>query len=358
MEGNSMKNNIIFYQLFERETSTYTYLLGDPVSREAVIIDPVVEMVERDVKLIQELGLKLKYILDTHVHADHITGSGELRKLTDAQVALSSTYDLSCPDIHLEDGQELSFGGHIIKALSTPGHTNGCLSYQLYDMVFTGDVLLVRGCGRTDFQEGSSHKLFASVREKLFSLPDNTTVYPAHDYKGFTKTSIRTEKKYNPRLNLEISEEHFVEIMANLKLAYPKKIQEAVPANLVCGLPDKSIFIKHSFVDGISTVIPEDLHTKLGDLKVIDVRGNDEFNNELGHILNAELAPLGPVLDKKLDHENHNEEIVFVCRSGKRSAEATKLALKKGFENVYNLQGGMLRWKELNFPSERDRGGS
>lgn len=231
-----MNSDLVFQQLFEKETSTYTYLLADPDSLEAVIIDPVIEMIKRDTKLIEDLGLKLKYILDTHVHADHITASGELRKKTGALVGVSSAYDFTCPDLHLEDGQELKFGNFTIKAIHTPGHTNGCISYKINDMVFTGDTLLVRGCGRTDFQGGSSEQLFKSVREKLFTLPDETIVYPAHDYNGYTKTSIGDEKRLNPRLKLGISLEEFVDIMAHLNLAYPKKIQEAVPANLHCGI--------------------------------------------------------------------------------------------------------------------------
>ena len=231
-----MSDSIIFHQLFEKETSTYSYLLGDPQTKEGVLIDPVIEMVDRDVKLINELGLKLKYVLDTHVHADHITGSGEIKKRTGAQVGLSSAYKLACPDLRLEDNQELKFGKETIKVILTPGHTGGCLSYQIRNMVFTGDALLIRGCGRTDFQEGSSETLFQSVRDRLFSLPDETTVYPAHDYKGFTKTSILLEKQLNPRLNLDVTKERFIDIMEHLDLAYPKKIQEAVPANLQCGI--------------------------------------------------------------------------------------------------------------------------
>jgi sulfur dioxygenase len=231
-----MEKEIIFHQLFEKESSTYTYLIADPESNEAVIIDPVIEMVNRDLKLIEELGLNLKYILETHVHADHITASGELRKRTGAKIAYSSAYKMTCPDLHLEDGQELTFGKLTIKAIHTPGHTSGCLTYILDNLIFTGDALLVRGCGRTDFQEGSSEILFTSVREKLFNLPDETIVYPGHDYNGLTKTSIGLEKRLNPKLNLNVSKEEFFNIMANLKLAFPKKIKEAVPANLLCGL--------------------------------------------------------------------------------------------------------------------------
>lgn len=353
-----MNSNLIFHQLFEKETSTYTYLLADTETREAVIIDPVVEMVERDFQLIADLNLKLMYILDTHVHADHITGSGELRKKTGAKVGVSSSYDLSCPDLHLEDGQEIKFGRHTIKAIHTPGHTSGCLSYHVGDMVFTGDALLVRGCGRTDFQEGSSEKLFHSVRDRLFSLPENTTVFPAHDYKGFTKSSISLEKRLNPRLNVTISKEKFIDIMAELKLPHPKKIHEAVPANLQCGLPVKSEIAHTGTADGVLTLTPEDIFARLGHVKIIDVRGPDEFNNELGHIPNAELATLGPQLEEKLKHLDKSRELIFVCRSGKRSAEAARIAMSMGLEKAYSLEGGMLRWSELRYPIQRDMGGS
>ena len=353
-----MEANLIFHQLFDKDTSTYTYLLGDSGTCEAVLIDPVVEMVERDLQLLSDLGLNLKFILETHVHADHITGSGELRKRTGARVGVSSAYDMSCPDLHIDDGQEIKFGGFTIKALHTPGHTIGCLSYQLGNKVFTGDALLVRGCGRTDFQEGSSEKLFNSVREKIFALPDDTVVYPAHDYKGLSQTSVGLEKRLNPRLSLRVSRDEFINIMSNLKLAYPKKIQEAVPANLVCGLPDESRTLNPEIIGKVPTVTAEDLVSKRGHVKVIDVRGLDEFNNELGHIPHAVLATLGPQLEDFLRQEERNQEMIFVCRSGKRSAAATQLALSQGFENVYNLQGGMLRWNELKFPFARDMGGS
>ena len=353
-----MTEKLIFHQLFEKETSSYTYLLADSITKDAVLIDPVYEMVERDLQLLKDLSLNLKYVLDTHVHADHITGSGEIRKRTGAKVGVSSAYDMSCPDLHIEDGQEIRFGGFTIRSIHTPGHTSGCLSYQLGNMIFTGDALLVRGCGRTDFQEGSSEKLFQSVREKLFSLPDETIVYPAHDYKGFTHTSIGVEKRLNPRLKLELTRDDFVSIMASLKLAFPKKIQEAVPANLQCGLREDLGVPKTDSLDEVPTILAEDLARKLGQVRVIDVRGLDEFNNELGHIPNAVLATLGSELQEKLKSESHDQELVFVCRSGKRSGEATKIARSSGFTNVSSLEGGMLRWKELKLPFERDMGGS
>jgi len=228
-------DHVLFYQLFEAESSTYTYLIADPKTKEAAIIDSVKETLERDYQLIKELDLKLKYIIETHIHADHITGASELRRLTGAKIVLSKGSHLACADLLLDDGQELFLGDKKIKAIMTPGHTDSCMSYLFEGRLFTGDALLIRGCGRTDFQQGSSEKLFESVRNKLFALPDTTIVYPAHDYKGKTSSSIYEEKKFNPRLAETKTKSDFVKIMAELKLAYPKKINEALPANMACG---------------------------------------------------------------------------------------------------------------------------
>ena len=229
---------VLFRQLFESESSTYTYILADSESREAIIIDPVIETMERDLELLSQLKLQLKYILETHVHADHITSGGRLRQKTKAQIVLGEKSKLETADVLLKDGELLKCGSLIIKAIATPGHTDSCTSFYTGSMVFSGDALMIRGCGRTDFQQGSSATLFNSVREKLFSLPDDTLVYPGHDYKGRTCSSIREEKEFNPRLNLTKSETEFSEIMENLNLAPPKKIGVAVPANLKSGLVD------------------------------------------------------------------------------------------------------------------------
>ncbi|MBS1986065.1 MAG: MBL fold metallo-hydrolase [Bdellovibrionales bacterium] len=230
-----MSTTCLFRQLFDPETSTYTYLLADPVSREAAIIDSVREWAARDLKLIQELGLRLKYILETHVHADHITGAEELRKATGAQTAVSAAAGISCADLALREGDTLRLGGTLeIRVIGTPGHTDGCTSYVCAGRVFTGDSLLIRSAGRTDFQQGNPALLYKSIH-KLYALPDETVVCPAHDYQGRLASTIGEEKAFNERIAVSRSEADFVALMRGLKLSNPKKINEAVPANMACG---------------------------------------------------------------------------------------------------------------------------
>lgn len=225
----------LFRQLFDPESSTYTYIIADEESREAVIIDSVKTHKDSYLELLDELGLKLRWILETHVHADHITAAGELRDDTGATTAVGVNCGAECAMRQLQDGDKLEFGGEVIEVINTPGHTAGSVSYLWRDRVFTGDALLIGGCGRTDFQEGSAKTLYHSVTERLFTLPGETLVYPGHDYKGRTVSSIAEERNTNPRL-ADKSMEEFVEIMDNLNLARPKLIDEAVPANKVCGM--------------------------------------------------------------------------------------------------------------------------
>lgn len=233
----------VFRQLWDVESSTFTYLLGDAATRSAVLIDPVIEHVERDARVATELGLDLVYLLNTHVHADHITGTGLLkRKFPKAKSVLGlAGNDLAVADLKLKHGEVIKFGAQELEVRSTPGHTEGCVSYVWRTegdptpiAVFTGDALLIRGCGRTDFQGGSAKTLYRSVWEQILSLPDDTVVFSAHDYKGNTSSTVGEEKRFNPRLTK--SEAEFVDIMDKLNLPKPKKIDEAVPANRVCGL--------------------------------------------------------------------------------------------------------------------------
>lgn len=227
--------NLIFRQLFDHDTWTYTYLLADAATKEAVLIDTVKEQVERDLGILRELGLKLKYVLETHVHADHVTGAAKLRAATGAQAGLSKTAGVTCADIALEDAQELSFGSFKIKALTTPGHTDTCMSYYVEGMVFTGDTLFIRDVGRTDFQQGSNEKMFDSIRGKLFRLPKDTLVYPGHDYRGRMVSTIAEEEALNPKVGTSHSFDHFDAEMKAMKLGPPKRLHVAVPANLKCG---------------------------------------------------------------------------------------------------------------------------
>jgi glyoxylase-like metal-dependent hydrolase (beta-lactamase superfamily II) len=229
---------MIFRQLFDLETSTYSYLLADGDVREAVLIDPVLERIERDASLLRELELHLLYTLETHVHADHVTAASGHRDALGSKVAVGAATGVRNPDLLLRDGERLRFGRYELEVRATPGHTSGCVTYVEAGagVAFTGDALLIRGCGRTDFQGGDARTLFRSVRQRIFSLPDDTLLYPAHDYAGRCVTTVGEEKRWNRRLGLALSETRFVELMAALRLAYPKRIDVAVPSNLQCGV--------------------------------------------------------------------------------------------------------------------------
>lgn len=227
---------MIFRQLFDRTSCTYTYLLADEATREALLIDTVKEHVDRDFKLLEDLDLTLRYLLETHIHADHITGAGLLHQQTGAQIVMGSNTKNEKADRLLADGEEIVLGETKVKIHHTPGHTEGCCVFYSEGRVFTGDVLFIRGCGRTDFQGGSSKDLFESVHGKIFSYSDETLIYPGHDYKGMTVSTVGEEKKHNPRLKMSNSLEDFEAIMNGLKLDNPKMMDVAVPANMRCGM--------------------------------------------------------------------------------------------------------------------------
>lgn len=227
---------MLFRQLFEPLSSTYTYLLGCEETGQAVLVDPVIVAIDRDLAEINWLGLRLAYTLDTHVHADHITAALELKKRVASKIAAPAFDGLPCTDVGVEEGRPFQVGGISLRPLHTPGHTDGHFAYLSTDRVFTGDALLIDGCGRTDFQNGDADTLYRSVTEKLFSLPDDVLVYPAHDYKGRHVSSIAQERRRNPRLGAQRSLEEFRDIMDNLNLPYPTFIDYAVPGNRRCGV--------------------------------------------------------------------------------------------------------------------------
>jgi glyoxylase-like metal-dependent hydrolase (beta-lactamase superfamily II)/rhodanese-related sulfurtransferase len=348
---------LIFRQLFDPQSSTYTYLLGDGESHQAVLIDPVFEQARRDAALIGELGLDLLYTLDTHVHADHVTGSWLLKERLGSQILLGKQGGAEGVDRYLEHGERVEFGKRYLEVRATPGHTTACLTFVLDDesRAFTGDALLIRGAGRTDFQQGDPGLLYRSVHSRIFTLPATCMLYPGHDYRGLTATSVAEERQFNPRLGGALSENDFTGYMNNLGLAHPKQMDIAVPANLKCGRPDETrplhnepdwAPLNYTFA-GIWEIQPQWVEEHLKDVLVLDVREPDEFAGPLGHIPGAKLIPLGS-LGKQLDEIAQGQPIVTVCRAGGRSARASLMLQQAGIPNVANLAGGILRWRAQN----------
>lgn len=347
----------IFRQLFDATSSTYTYLLAD--SGEAVLIDPVFEQARRDAALLRELGLTLLCTLDTHVHADHITAAWLLQQRLGSQIALSAAAGAEGASRLLRHGEQVAFGSRHLEVRSTPGHTNGCVSYVLDDqsMAFTGDALLIRGCGRTDFQQGSAERLHQSVHSQLFKLPATCLIYPGHDYRGITVSSVFEERRYNPRLGGDASLGDFSGYMQHLGLPHPKLIDQAVPANLRCGQPADGAppaaeptwaTLNFSFA-GLWEIEPDALaevmlQTTAGGVQVVDVREPAEWQDALGHITGALLMPMAQLATRHAELAS-DRPVVAVCRSGTRSAQACLLLQRAGFLRVANLAGGMLRWR-------------
>jgi glyoxylase-like metal-dependent hydrolase (beta-lactamase superfamily II)/rhodanese-related sulfurtransferase len=345
---------LIFRQLFDPTSSTYSYLLGDKRSGEAILIDPVFEQARRDSALVAELGLRLLWTLETHVHADHVTGAWLMKRRTGSRIALSKDGGAQGADRYLAHGETVAFGRRSIGVRATPGHTDGCLTYVLDDesMAFTGDAVLIRGCGRTDFQQGDPRTLYRSVHNQILTLPESCLLYPGHDYRGLTVTSVGEERRFSPRLGGEIGEGDFAGYMNNLRLPHPKQIDVAVPANLKCGRPDDERAalaepawapLRYSFA-GIWEVQAHWLEEHARDVQVLDVREPDEFDGPLGHIDGAILIPLG-ALAARAGELSRERPVVAVCRAGGRSAQATVILQQAGFTDVANLAGGMLRWR-------------
>ena len=360
---------LVFRQLFDPQSSTYTYLLGDRPSGQAVLIDPVFEQVRRDVALLGELGLNLVATLETHVHADHVTGAWLLKQRTGSRIMVAKASGAVGVDRHLSQDDVVQFGGRRLMVRATPGHTNSCLTYVLDDrsMAFTGDCLLIRGAGRTDFQEGDTAAMYRSIHEQIFTLPDDCLLYPAHDYRGLTVISVAEERRFNPRIGGEISLGDFTGYMKNLRLAHPKMIDIAVPANLRCGRPEIDEAaesapadatrldpswapLRYSFA-GVWEIDPHGLEEHAPAVQILDVREPEEFTGPLGHIQDARLIPLGE-LAERAGELSRDRPIVAVCRAGGRSAQATVILQQAGFKEVANLTGGMLRWRAEGHPVE------
>ena len=355
---------LIFRQLFDPQSGSYTYLLGDAASHQAILIDPVFEQARRDMALIRELSLVLAASLETHVHADHVTGAAFLRRRLNSTVVVPAGSGVEGADLYLSQGDKIKFGTRFVEMRATPGHTGACATYVLDNetMAFTGDCLLIRGSGRTDFHGGDARAMYRSVRTQIFTLPDSCLLYPAHDYRGLTVTSVAEEKHYNPRLGGALSESDFVGFMGNLKLSHPKKIDIAVPANLKCGeLPEIPSLadpakdqdwapLTCSFA-GVWEMQAHWLDENTAGIQVLDVREPEEFVGPLGHIRGARLIPLGELSERAAELDKQRP-VVTVCRAGGRSAHATAILQQAGFEKVANLAGGMLRWRGEGHPVE------
>lgn len=350
---------MLFRQLFDPVSSTYTYLLAD--QGEAVMIDTVFEQHARDAALLRELGLKLVATLDTHVHADHVTGAWLMKNALGSAIVVSEPSGADGADRKLKDGDTVAFGGRHLRAMATPGHTDGCFSYALDDetMAFTGDCLMIRGAGRTDFQQGDARSMFHSIRDRIFALPDGCLLYPAHDYQGRTVTTVAEERAHNPRVGGRASEGDFVGYMDNLGLPHPKQIDVAVPANLKCGEPAEVPTVEtwaplvHTYA-GLPEIGAEWVASNRDAVHVLDVREPSELTDpELGHVEGAQNIPIGQLRDR-LSEVPKDKPVVSVCRSGRRSGQATVILSKAGWKEAANLTGGMIAWNERGLPTRHD----
>ena len=346
---------MLLRQLFDHETWTYTYLLADEETGEAVLIDPVIDQLERDIKLLDDLGLKLVYTLDTHAHADHITGSGLLRKRLGSKAVVGANAGTEGADELVNDGSKLRFGGLALEVRATPGHTDGCVTYVTSDHkhAFTGDALFIRGTGRTDFQQGSAERLFRSIHDKIFTLPDDTIIWPGHDYRGLTFSTVGEEKRLNPRVGDGKTEAQFAEIMDKLNLPAPKKIDVAVPANLHCGivpdssmsgdpLPERGWAAIERTSEGVPEVTISWVGQNTGAIRMVDVREIDEAESD-GTIQGVEVIPMGTV-DEASKSWDKEEPVITICRSGRRSGRVALELEKLGFKRIASMRGGMVAW--------------
>ena len=348
--------DLLLRQLFDDATGSFTYLLADTSSGQGLLIDPVFEQHSRDWALIRELGIELLYSLDTHVHADHVTGSWLMHQASGCGIGLAASAGAEHVSLPLHHGDRIAFGERWLDVRSTPGHTDGCLSFVLDNQLvaFTGDALLVRGCGRSDFQQGSASTLWTSIHQQLLSLPGSCLLYPAHDYTGRQVTSVAEERRYNSRLGGGATERDFLGHMQNMRLPHPKRLAEALPGNLRSGRPLEPQIspswapICHSYA-GLPELNPEWVAGHQGQLTLLDVRTEEEFEGPDGHIAGSTLIPLAQ-LPSRLAELPNNRPLVVVCHAGSRSALATQQLLQSGHQQVANLRGGLKRWSDEGYP--------
>ena len=342
---------MIFRQLFDQVSGTYSYLLASRRGGEALIVDPVLEKVDRYLQLIKELDLKLVKALDTHLHADHITGLGALRDRTHCITVMGEQTKADVVSMRLADGDKLTIEGLSLDAIYTPGHTDDSYSFAMGDRVFTGDTLLIRGTGRTDFQNGDARQQYESLFGRLLKLPDETLVFPAHDYKGDTVSTIGEEKRYNPRLQVK-SVQEYVDLMSRLNLPNPKMMDVAVPANMKVGLAQEEIARRGWAVTAQQAMAM----VERPDVALIDLRERTEREKH-GTIPGSLHAPY-PMLQENIRaggmlHElakSTTKRLLFYCAFGERSAMAVQAAQDAGLSAACHIQGGIDAWKKAGGP--------
>ncbi|MCJ7754215.1 MAG: MBL fold metallo-hydrolase [Thermoanaerobaculales bacterium] len=340
---------MIFRQLFDSTSSTYSYLIASRRGAEALIIDPVLEKVDRYIQLLNELDLRLVKAVDTHLHADHITGLGELRDRTHCITAMGEQTKADVVSMRLSDGDRLAIEGVSLDVIYTPGHTDDSYSFSMNDRVFTGDTLLIRGTGRTDFQNGDARQQYESIFQRLLKLSDDTLVYPAHDYKGDTVSTIGEERRSNPRLQVG-SVDAYIELMNNLNLPNPKMMDVAVPANIHIGLHQETVAAKGWAVSADQAM------AMLGkaDIALIDLRERGERERQ-GTIPGALHVPY-TTLDENvrnggvLHQLGAMQRLTFFCAFGERSAMAVTAAQEAGITSACHIEGGIAAWKRAGGP--------
>lgn len=345
---------MIFRQLFDSVSGTYTYLLASRLGGEALIIDPVIEKVDRYLQLVRELDLKLVKAVDTHLHADHITGLGALRDHTHCITVMGEQTKADVVAMRVAEGDRIAIEGLSLDVLYTPGHTDDSYSFLTGGRVFTGDTLLIRGTGRTDFQNGDPRQQYDSIFNKLLRLPDETLVYPAHDYKGDTVSTIGEEKHFNPRLRVK-SVDEYVELMNNLKLPNPKMMDVAVPANVHVGLHQDEIARKGWAISAIEAM----LLRGRPDVAIVDLRERGE--RERHGVIPGSLHAPYPDLQENIGaggmlHElaaATGKRIIFYCAFGERSAMAVQAAQDAGLKSACHIEGGIDAWKKADGPVVR-----
>jgi glyoxylase-like metal-dependent hydrolase (beta-lactamase superfamily II)/rhodanese-related sulfurtransferase len=345
---------MIFRQLFDGTSGTYTYLLASRRGGEALIIDPVLERVERYLQLVRELDLRLVKAVDTHLHADHVTGLGALRDRTHCITVMGEHTQADVVSMRVAEGDYVGIEGVRLDVLYTPGHTDDSYSFLLADRVFTGDTLLIRGTGRTDFQNGDPRAQYDSIFNKLMKLPDETLVYPAHDYKGESVSTIGEEKNFNPRLRVKSIDE-YVDLMNNLKLPNPKMMDVAVPANMRVGLRQEEIARKGWALSAAEAMAMRGRN----DVALIDLREKNE--REKHGVIPGSLHAPYPDLAENISAggmlhelaEATGKRIVFYCAYGERSAMAVQAAQDAGLKTACHIEGGVNAWKKANGPLAR-----